>query len=243
MYLPTKAYIGRCTTRCYRMALFYRGYVISAVVYDNPPEKTASNCSALGINVPVLRASSRGVQSIDQVCASSPRHGHLYSIWAPLFLLARDEIRDSLGSRVDVWLGCLLCRIDVWFGCINGLVGKVLSLVNISLASTLGRVCIRGGHVGELLSGRFAITCEALVGSNERSNATCSPGWTALATLSPAEVADYKESVPFICRCIHEHTSVALSNVDFCESGVMVSPTSAYSQYESRIVRVRGVRT
>lgn len=171
-------------------------------------------------------------------CASSLRHGQCHSIWAPSFLLARDEIRDSFGSRVDVWLGCLLCRIDVWFGCIDGLVGKALSLVNIGLTSTLGRVCIGGGDVGELLSGRFAITYEALVGSKQGSWATCSPGWTALATLSPAEVADYQESVPIICRYSHDHTSVALSNADFCESGVMVSPTSACSQYEDRIVTV-----
>jgi hypothetical protein len=176
-------------------------------------------------------------------CASSLRHGHLHSTWAPSFLLARDEIGDSLGSRVDVWLGCLLCRIDVWFGCIDGLVGEVLSLVNIGLASTLGRVCIGGGHVGELLSGRFTITCEALVGSSQGSNAMCSPGWAKLATLSPAEVADYKESVPFTYRCVHNHTSVALSNVDFCESGVMVSPTSACSQYQARIETVRAVGT
>ena len=77
---------------------------------------------------------------------------------APSLLLARDEIRDSLGSRIDVGLGCLLGGIDVWLGCIDGLVGKVLSLVNIGLACAFGRVCVRRGDIGEFLGGGFAVT-------------------------------------------------------------------------------------
>lgn len=47
------------------------------------------------------------------MCASSLRDGQPHAMRAPSLLFARDEIRDSLGGRVDVGLSGLLRRVDV----------------------------------------------------------------------------------------------------------------------------------